>query len=235
MTSDFKAAVKWLDKQLDHVVVDGRLDFPSTTFADIAVSWVTNAKTATGPGGAIRYEISEEVAEVLLSLSREHYQFFDTCIQICALHVSKGYPLPHALRLFAGAALAGKTLRPTPPHRERKRNWLEQKYLHTLCHQTSKDFGLFLTNNDFTAREGACDAVVLALRQKGVKKNSKELRDLLTHKSKERLRSEFEAADRLFSLSSPKILNALNPGFLDEQERYADKVEALILSTIPNG
>lgn len=232
MTSNYERALEWLELELNPVILNGKLDFPKCTFADAAFVWAADAKVDGQKNVDSYFSFSDPVAEELVLLSAEHYQFYDVCTRICGVHVSGNHPLPEALRLFAGAVLLGKAPRPSPSHRERKQNWLELQFLYTLCHHAASRFELNLTSGEYTAKESACDALAEALRRKGVTKKARELRDLLTHKSKQRLRSEFEAAKRLAELSPPKILNALRPDYHSERELLADLISRIVHNTL---
>jgi hypothetical protein len=168
-------------------------------------------------------------------LAEEHHQFYDLCVQILEINMVFGGAIPKTLGLFAAKVLRGEQKRPTPPHRERVKNWNELSFLYSLTKSVQREFGLSLTRNDASEKTSACDAVAEGLTVCGRQTSYSWVKSIMTHPDHEIFRKEIEAADRIRSKKyhAASNLNALMPYDRSHQKNMADAVVMDILRTFP--
>lgn len=119
---------------------------------------------------------------------------FDIASRIVTTKLLRGEPMSLEERIFSGQVLGG--MRQCPPSEGTRRAGSFALNIHTLAitHVVAQKFGLSLTRNDeTTSKDSACDAVSDALSALGLAKSPRAIKELLFHKSSERVREVAEA------------------------------------------
>ncbi len=195
----YRDATNWACDQVEGRIVEGKLDFPESTFADAVVEFSAGIEFFRPEDARPFYIVTEVLAAELWVLANDHYQFFDLCRKICAKNVLVDAELPKFLRIFAEQFLEGKIKRPNPNHRERNKDWLAQFFLWSAIGEIARRFALKPTRNDVTrSKLSACDAMAEALTVCGRKTIYSEMKHLMVHPGKERLRGEFLACSNMW-------------------------------------
>ena len=104
MSRRYLEATTWLCDEIEPVVVDGRLDFPESTYEQMLVSFqvgVDHSTNALLPG----YLVTEDAAERIVRWAAETSGYFEAVAQICATNLELGTSLPQPLRTFASQVL----------------------------------------------------------------------------------------------------------------------------------
>ena len=97
--------------------------------------------------------------------------------------------MTHQISLFAGMPLAGLVKAPSPEGKRLAKHVAANVHIVFLAHQLSRTFGLPLTRNDeASVEESACDAISKAFSALGVAKTPRAIKELLVHKSAQRVR-----------------------------------------------
>jgi hypothetical protein len=204
----YREATLWTCDQVDEKIVDGKLDFPECTFADAVVEFSAGIDFVQPDEASSFYTVSEELAAQFWLLAETNHEVFDLCSKICSKNLLADASLPQCLRIFAAQVLCVELRRPTPPHRERERNWLEQIFLWATVNQIAERFGLNPTRNDATrTARSACDAMTEAPTVCGRKTKYSEIKNLMVHSDKKRLREEFLACIRIGSRKNRRGLD----------------------------
>ncbi len=225
----YRDATKWACDQVEERIIDGDLDFPESTFADAVVEFSAGIDFFQPEEARPFYIVTEELAAELWVLANDHYQFFDLCRKICAKNVLVDAELPKFLRIFAEQFLEGKIKRPNPNHRERNKDWLAQFFLWSAIGEIARRFALKPTRNDETrSKRSACDAMAEALTVCGRETKYTEMKHLMIHPDKKRLRDEFLACSRMWRR---KDIRGLDPDATAKAQAWETVRE--ILGTFP--
>lgn len=233
MISNYRKATSWVCDIIENLIVDGKLDFDDATFASTLTSWTFGIHLHTNDESCW-YTVDQHLGSNFVDLSNTDYNFFDLCVEVCSTNIKFGHPIPRPLRGFCSDVLTGKLTRPTPAYRERKRNFLEQLMIWTLVHDVSSKFDLLKTRNDASAKISACDAVAEAFSVCGRPTRYTEIRDLINHPDKARLRKEFRASAQIYARfleGSPT--NALSPDYDVQMSKQAAETVRDIIGTFP--
>lgn len=193
-----------------------RMDFQpeeNSTFADFFIpATLAHGKQLTEFGTTDRLSFTDDQATEFVRLAMTDPGFFDTCVSHVSLYIRENQPMPEAFQAFALAAMSGQIVRPSPPHREPKRNFSTQLGIYILLVEAHQCHGLTLTRNDASGSVSACDAVVDALD--GLVTYS-EVKNLCVHPAKAALREKIElyfmvahGDDRVTLTHVPKELRA---------------------------
>ena len=170
--------------------MDGRLDFPESTYEQMLVSFqvgVDHSTNALLPG----YLVTEDAAERIVKWAAETSGYFEAVAQICATNLELGTSLPQPLRTFASQVLRGQFRQPKIRHRPRNRDWMEKAFLYSWGFSAHLNFDLTLTRNDVTeSRRNACDALSEALGVCGCPRSYSQIKRLFVHKDYARFREE---------------------------------------------
>ena len=203
-------ATRWACDQVEERIVDGELEFPECTFADAVVEYSAGIEWVQpeDEDAPSFYVVTDQMAAQLWRLAAQSYEFFDLCKKICAYNLYANAELPKCLRIFVFEVFEDRLKRPTPRHRVRDRNFLEQIFLWSTTKDITRRFGLPLTRNDVSPSHSACDAMAEALSICGRKTNYTEIKHLMVHPDKKRLRDEFLASIRI---GSRKNIRGLDP------------------------
>ena len=226
----------------EQFIVDGRLDFPEYTFADAVLSWapgIAESRSFLLNSAAVSFDVDDEVAECLVDIEKVDPWFFEACCRICAENTLVERPLPLGLRQFVARYLVGEIIKPRPSSRPRKKDWLEQHFKYNLVFDVTHRFDLPMTRND--ASEGrvksACDVVAEAFTACGRETKYAELKDLMTHPDRERIRKEFRVAARLWHKKEEQEsapINFFHPDYEEIKKRSARESVRDIRSTFPS-
>lgn len=233
MERAYLAATQWAADEVEEFVDTdkGKLNFPETSFANIVLSWSSGVRKVSSnvytSRKAAYFEVTVELGEALTAFAYKDYQFFDACAEICGINANAGAPMPEGLRDFATTVLWGIRQRPTPPNRERKKDFLDHLFIYQTVEAVTEKFNLPQTRNDSSPdKQSACDVVSTALAVCGAKSSYTKIKDLMTHKSRERRRNEIKAAKKIWARSNKAgvlpfqvgVLNALSPEFAEQLE-----------------
>jgi hypothetical protein len=225
----YRDATNWACDQVEGRIVEGKLDFPESTFADAVVEFSAGIEFFQPEDARPFYIVTEEMAAQLWLLSDNNYQFFDLCRKICAKNLLADAELPKFLRIFAEQFLDGKIRRPTPNNRERNKDWLAQFFLWSAIGEIARRFALKPTRNDETrSKRSACDAMAEALTVCGRETKYSEMKHLMVHPDKERFRDEFLACSQMWRRKDIRGLNPDATALARAQETVRD-----ILRTFP--
>ncbi|MCE8526935.1 hypothetical protein KBY23_16785 [Ruegeria pomeroyi] len=138
------------------------------------------------------YTMPVDQSFLLCDYAKERPDLFDYCIHICVCNITSEIPVPEGLKLFLQLVLNGSLKRPTPAHRERSKDFLEQLTIYHLVVKAVAVYGLSMTRNDVSDDTSACDAVAIALTRTGKNTTYTQVKDLCVHPKKQRLRWEIE-------------------------------------------
>lgn len=239
-----EAAVFATDLVEEHVV-DGKLNFPETTFADLVLLWSSGVKLKDmrqpyWNGASHYYEVSSGMAFCLAKLASSELHFYQACARICAANVFAGVPIPQGLEAHAAGILDGRICAPKPMGPPRQRNFLEKQFLLRTIELTAERFDIDQTQDDGSERgESSCDIVAKALTVCGRKTRYTELKNLATHPNHKRLRKEIKASfqilERAKSSHTPPakigLLASFEPGIFEKRRKLDDAEMQDILST----
>ncbi|NND21704.1 MAG: hypothetical protein HKO14_06415 [Silicimonas sp.] len=190
MIRRYPDATRWLCDQVEDVIVDGRLDFPESTYEEMRIGQQIGVEWS-GADGKAHYSVSDDAARRLAVWSSKSAGYFDAVARICATNIGQGAPLPFALRAFVSSVLVGETCRPRVGHRQPKKNWMERAFLFGLGRSACEKFGLTLTSNDEAGHaHSACDALAEALTICGRTTKYGEIKRLFVHRDFARFREE---------------------------------------------
>lgn len=242
---DFRAATNYVcDAVEDLIDSKGNFTMGPSTFAESILQYSDLIETKYIPTESRNGELVDfpyhvlqpNVSDYLVALAYLDEGFFDYCLSICSRNIWANVPLELPLRHFASDVLTGTISRPTKRSRPRKRNWAEKSYFWRLTLNVVDEFGLTPTRNDEgSTRRSACDAVAEGLTVCGRKTSYSEIKNLMVHPDYAKLRSEFEAMQRIANrwrdVSKPEKSTA--PNYRDFWS-YAARADVMdILATFP--
>ena len=223
-------------------VVDGRMNFPKTTFAEILVkccSGVEKVELKNPQNGftPFFYSVSQNLAEQFQKIGRDDPHFFDACVHICYINILAGQGVPSGMEHFAASVFNRDIKRPTPSNAPRSANFIEQLFIFNLIKKVAKIFGLEITRGEEVKNtNSACDIVARAMRVCGVNKSYSTLRNLMKHEDHLLLRSEINAISKVLSRThlskTDEMRNFLNPAVVAHHKSLDDLTISDILFTL---
>ncbi|WP_139816212.1 hypothetical protein [Planktotalea arctica] len=242
------AATTYVCDTFEEDIVDGRLNYPESTFAESVFGGSAQLDLQTGynlnrlhPDYEISkveyYELKLPVAQYLVALAHSDGDFYDFCCKIAAANLRAKRSIPEPLVAFASLVLEGLVSKPKKRSRPRKKDWSEKYSLWNVTLQVVEKFDLELTRNDETAGHiSACDAVAEALTLCGRPTTYGQIKNLMVHPDHSRLRKEFIVSTKIKSrwrdVNPPQ--NALSPNYFDYWFNAAKTDVMDILGTFPS-
>ncbi|WP_157057336.1 hypothetical protein [Loktanella sp. 3ANDIMAR09] len=198
---NFRAATMFVCDEVDDLIKNGSFALPESSVMDaflIRASGVANAciKMESFTNAArlesVEFEIKSQIATIIVELADRNAEAFDVCAKLSAELLSSGAEMPPPLRDFASKILLGSLKRPTLANRPAKKIFLETYFIWLLVNCVSEKFGLTRTRNDEGSPTlSACDAVAESLSWCGRSTKYSEVKNILVHPSKRKLRDGF--------------------------------------------
>jgi hypothetical protein len=230
--NNYRKATHYVCDQVEEKIVDGELKFPDYTFAQAVADGVPGIDWKTDGQFGSYYQVAEPMATMLNKLAYTNHQFFDLCVEICCCNIGSKISLPGALQYFSIEVLKGNFKRPTPRHRPKKKTWLREAFLIHLAKHLEATYGLTKTRNEASPKTSVCDAIAEALTTCGCQTTYAQIKHLLTHRNKARIREEVVAdlgiQARYFGVEVPN--NWLRP---ETYQFYQDVANAVVRDISP--
>ena len=195
----YRDATVWVADLVEPLIVEGKLNVPTSTFESSLLSVLTKGQHISPTGERLGFGLKEDWYRAFASSSPDA---FDAVACRCAEFIRTGQPIPIEFSQWVADLLEGKVERPKVLHRPRNKDWKAKAMKILLVQLCKYRFNLALTRNDETSHSlSGCDAVAEAFSVCGLPTKYHELKRLMVHPDYAKLRDETNRFWRTSSLS----------------------------------